>query len=194
VIPIAGDQITNDIAMALRTPTPDAENIKIRHGVALASVCRATSSAARLADAALDHVVRVCELAQCHAVPDLDVLGIRRRRTQRHRYVVGDLVAAIGSPPYGGCAMREHGDVVRAAADVEQTHAEILLVLRQHRARGGERCRIRSFTSSPQRRTHLTTFCAGRPLRRDICTFTSRRTPDMPMGSRTSSWPSMMNS
>ena len=35
VIPIAGDQITNDIAMALRTPTPEAENIKIRHGVAL---------------------------------------------------------------------------------------------------------------------------------------------------------------
>jgi cell division protein FtsA len=35
VIPIAGDQITNDIAMALRTPTADAEAIKIRHGVAL---------------------------------------------------------------------------------------------------------------------------------------------------------------
>ena len=35
VIPIAGDQITNDIAMALRTPTPDAELIKTRHGVAL---------------------------------------------------------------------------------------------------------------------------------------------------------------
>jgi cell division protein FtsA len=35
VIPIAGDQITNDIAMALRTPTADAETIKIRHGVAL---------------------------------------------------------------------------------------------------------------------------------------------------------------
>lgn len=35
VIPIAGDQITNDIAMALRTPIPDAEEIKIRHGVAL---------------------------------------------------------------------------------------------------------------------------------------------------------------
>ena len=38
VIPIAGDQITNDIAMALRTPTADAENIKIRHGVALRSL------------------------------------------------------------------------------------------------------------------------------------------------------------
>ena len=35
VIPIAGDQITNDIAMALRTPTKDAEELKISHGVAL---------------------------------------------------------------------------------------------------------------------------------------------------------------
>lgn len=34
VIPIAGDQITSDIAMALRTPIPDAEEIKLRHGVA----------------------------------------------------------------------------------------------------------------------------------------------------------------
>ena len=35
VIPIAGDHITNDIAMALRTPGPEAEAIKLRHGVAL---------------------------------------------------------------------------------------------------------------------------------------------------------------
>lgn len=35
VIPIAGDQITNDIAMALRTPTREAEDLKIRHGIAL---------------------------------------------------------------------------------------------------------------------------------------------------------------
>jgi cell division protein FtsA len=34
VIPIAGDQITNDIAMALRTPTSDAEDIKLQHGAA----------------------------------------------------------------------------------------------------------------------------------------------------------------
>jgi len=34
VIPIAGDQISNDIAMALRTPIPDAEDIKLRYGVA----------------------------------------------------------------------------------------------------------------------------------------------------------------
>lgn len=35
VIPIAGDQITNDIAMALRTPTKDAEDIKCSYGCAL---------------------------------------------------------------------------------------------------------------------------------------------------------------
>ena len=36
VIPIAGDQVTNDIAMALRTPTPNAEEIKIKYACALA--------------------------------------------------------------------------------------------------------------------------------------------------------------
>jgi len=35
VIPIAGDQVTNDIAMALRTPTDNAEEIKIRYACAL---------------------------------------------------------------------------------------------------------------------------------------------------------------
>ena len=34
VITIAGGQITNDIAMALRTPTLEAEEIKIRYGIA----------------------------------------------------------------------------------------------------------------------------------------------------------------
>ncbi len=38
VIPIAGNQVTNDIAMALRTPTRDAEDIKRRSGCALADL------------------------------------------------------------------------------------------------------------------------------------------------------------
>ncbi len=38
VIPIAGDQVTNDIAMALRTPTQHAEEIKIRYACALAQL------------------------------------------------------------------------------------------------------------------------------------------------------------
>ena len=35
VIPIAGDQVTSDIGIALRTSTQDAEDIKVRYGVAL---------------------------------------------------------------------------------------------------------------------------------------------------------------
>mgnify|MGYP003682013523 FL=1 len=38
VIPIAGDQVTNDIAMALRTPTPHAEDLKIKYACALAKL------------------------------------------------------------------------------------------------------------------------------------------------------------
>ena len=38
VIPIAGDQVTNDIAMALRTPPPNAEEIKIKYACALAKL------------------------------------------------------------------------------------------------------------------------------------------------------------
>lgn len=37
VIPIAGDQVTNDIAVALRTPTQSAENIKLRYACAIVS-------------------------------------------------------------------------------------------------------------------------------------------------------------
>lgn len=41
VIPIAGDQVTNDIAMALRTPTQHAEDIKIKYACALAKLAGA---------------------------------------------------------------------------------------------------------------------------------------------------------
>jgi cell division protein FtsA len=40
VIPIAGDQVTNDIAVALRTPTQFAEEIKIKHACALTQFAR----------------------------------------------------------------------------------------------------------------------------------------------------------
>lgn len=40
VIPIAGDQVTNDIAVALRTPTQFAEEIKIKHACALTQLAK----------------------------------------------------------------------------------------------------------------------------------------------------------
>ena len=41
VIPIAGDQVTNDIAMALRTPTQNAEEIKTKYACALTQLAQA---------------------------------------------------------------------------------------------------------------------------------------------------------
>lgn len=40
VIPVAGDHVTNDIAMALRTPVQYAEDIKIRYACALAKLAQ----------------------------------------------------------------------------------------------------------------------------------------------------------
>ena len=41
VIPIAGDQVTNDIAVALRTPTQNAEEIKVKYACALRTLTHA---------------------------------------------------------------------------------------------------------------------------------------------------------
>jgi len=44
VIPIAGDQVTNDIAVALRTPTANAEEIKKKYGCALTQLATSDES------------------------------------------------------------------------------------------------------------------------------------------------------
>src|SRR5215213_2759120 len=44
VIPIAGDQVTNDIAVSMRTPTQYAEDIKIRYACALSQLANADES------------------------------------------------------------------------------------------------------------------------------------------------------
>jgi len=44
VIPIAGDQVTNDIAVALRTPTQHAEEIKIKYACALTQLASVDDS------------------------------------------------------------------------------------------------------------------------------------------------------
>ncbi|MGH8248393.1 MAG: cell division protein FtsA [Gammaproteobacteria bacterium] len=44
VIPIAGNQVTNDIAVALRTPTPHAEDLKVRYGCALTQLAKSDQS------------------------------------------------------------------------------------------------------------------------------------------------------
>jgi cell division protein FtsA len=44
VIPIAGDQVTNDIAVSMRTPTQYAEDIKIRYACALSQLANTDES------------------------------------------------------------------------------------------------------------------------------------------------------
>jgi cell division protein FtsA len=44
VIPIAGDQVTNDIAMALRTPTQHAEEIKTKYACAMTQLAGASET------------------------------------------------------------------------------------------------------------------------------------------------------
>jgi len=44
VIPIAGDQVTNDIAMALRTPTEEADGIKVKYACALTQLVNGADS------------------------------------------------------------------------------------------------------------------------------------------------------
>lgn len=44
VIPIAGDQVTNDIAVALRTPTQHADDIKLRYACALTQLTSSDES------------------------------------------------------------------------------------------------------------------------------------------------------
>ena len=87
----------------------------------------------------LDGLVGIGELRQRTGVADLDVLRVLRRRAHRHRDVVRDLVA--GDRDHGGVADRaaaEHREVGGAAADVDQAHAEVLLVVGQHRIARGQ--------------------------------------------------------
>ena len=92
--------------------------------------------------------------------PQLQLLGFLRRRAQRHRDVVGHLVA--GDRDHRRVpdrAAREHREIGRAAADVHEADARApsssSFSTAIDEASG---CRITSFTTSPQRRTHLVMF------------------------------------
>src|SRR3569623_1239498 len=70
VIPIAGDQVTNDIAVALRTPTQYAEEIKLKYACALPQLAMA------------DETIEVPSVGER---PPQRVRGIDRRRRGAHR-------------------------------------------------------------------------------------------------------------
>ena len=106
VIPIAGDQVTNDIAVALRTPTQYAEQIKIKHACALTQLASSAETievpsigerpARRLARQTLAEVVepRYEEL--------LSLLQAELRRSGFEDLVAGGVVMTGGSSKMEG--------------------------------------------------------------------------------------------
>lgn len=135
VLPVAGDQVTNDIAMALRTPTAEAEELKIRHGVAMHSMADPDQmievpgvgdrpprplSRQRLADVIEPRMTELFELVQDElrrsGYEELLSSGVVLTGGSAVMYGVAELAeevfhlpARVGSPVYDGAL----GDVVR---------------------------------------------------------------------------------
>jgi hypothetical protein len=86
-----------------------------------------------------DHVVAPEVARRGHAELLLDALGLVERRPQPHGDVVGDVVAP--EPQHRRVldrAVGEDGEVGGAAADVDETHAEVALIVGQRGLRRGE--------------------------------------------------------
>ena len=123
VIPIAGDQVTNDIAVSMRTPTQYAEDIKVRYACALSQLANPDESievpsvgdrpARRLARQTLAEVVepqiRGVVRPRARGTAPLGLRGNHRRRHRAHRRQRQDgrrHRARRGSVPRAGAARR----------------------------------------------------------------------------------------
>jgi len=99
-----------------------------------ASVCRDSWRGPRSPTPGTSITSFAGELAQRAAGADLDVLGVLRRRAQRHRDVVGDLVARDGN--HRGMAdgtVFKNGEISRPPADIQECDSDFLLFLIEHR-------------------------------------------------------------
>ena len=75
------------------------------------------------------------------------------------------------------------GDVGLTSADIHQHAAQFLLVFTQNRFGGSDGFENRVIHVGPLRLTAVTVFCAAVVELVTICTLTSRRVPNMPIGS-----------
>src|SRR6202167_512822 len=110
VIPIAGDQVTNDIAVSMRTPTQYAEDIKVRYACALSQLANPDESievpsvgerpSRRLARQTLAEIVEP-------RYGGLFGLGREeRRRRGLEEMIAGGIVLTGGSAQVGGAIAR----------------------------------------------------------------------------------------
>lgn len=126
VIPIAGDQVTNDIAVALRTPTQYAEDIKIKYACALTQLASPdeTVEVPSVGDRAARRLARQT-LAEVVEPRYEELLTLVQAELQRSGYE--DLIAA-GIVLTGGSAKIE--GIIDLAEEI--FHMPVRLGLPQH--------------------------------------------------------------
>jgi cell division protein FtsA len=126
VIPIAGDQVTNDIAVALRTPTQHAEEIKVKYACALTQLAMAdeTIEVPSVGDRAPRRLARqtLAEVVEPRYEELLNLV-----QTELRRSGFEDLIAA-GVVMTGGSSKME--GVIELAEEI--FHAPVRLGVPQH--------------------------------------------------------------
>ena len=101
VIPIAGDHVTNDIAVALRTPTQNAEEIKVQHACALAQLAHSdeTVEVPSVGNRPLRRMSRqtLAEVVEPRYVELFSLVQAELRRSGYERQIVAGIVLTGGS-------------------------------------------------------------------------------------------------
>ena len=101
VIPIAGDHVTNDIAVALRTPTQNAEEIKVRYACALAQLANSddTVEVPSVGNRPVRRMSRqtLAEVVEPRYVELFSLVQAELRRSGYERSIVAGIVITGGS-------------------------------------------------------------------------------------------------
>ena len=108
VIPIAGDHVTNDIAVALRTPTQNAEEIKVQHACALGQLANSdeTVEVPSVGNRPLRRMSRqtLAEVVEPRYVELFSLVQAELRRSGYERQIVAGIVLTGGSSNMQGVA------------------------------------------------------------------------------------------
>ena len=106
VIPIAGDQVTSDIAVILRTPTQDAEDLKIRYAAALTQLAGQDEiiEVPSVGDLPPRRLARqtLAEVVQPRYEELLDLVQAELRRSGYERLLAAGIVLTGGSSKMDG--------------------------------------------------------------------------------------------
>lgn len=126
VIPIAGDQVTNDIAVALRTPTQHAEEIKIKYACALTQLAMAdeTIEVPSVGERAPRRLARqtLAEVVEPRYEELLNLVQAELRRSGFENLIAAGIVMTGGSSKMEG--------VIELAEEI--FHAPVRLGVPQH--------------------------------------------------------------